>query len=38
MRILPYRTTDNAIDGVVVTFVDITKQRQAEEKLGEKNK
>jgi two-component system CheB/CheR fusion protein len=27
MRILPYRTADNAIDGVVVTFVDITKQK-----------
>jgi two-component system CheB/CheR fusion protein len=25
MRILPYRTTENVIDGLVVTFVDITK-------------
>ncbi|MDB4990675.1 MAG: methyltransferase/methylesterase, CheR/CheB with sensor [Myxococcaceae bacterium] len=25
MRILPYRTTDNVIDGLVVTFVDITR-------------
>lgn len=33
MRILPYRTIDNAIDGVVVTFVDITKQKKAEETL-----
>ena len=24
MRILPYRTTDNVIDGLVLTFVDIT--------------
>jgi len=33
MRILPYRTVENTIDGVVVTFVDITKQKNAEEKL-----
>ena len=25
MRILPYRTTDNVIDGLVMTFTDITK-------------
>jgi two-component system, chemotaxis family, CheB/CheR fusion protein len=25
MRMLPYRTTENVIDGLVVTFVDITK-------------
>ncbi|MBX9623498.1 MAG: PAS domain S-box protein, partial [Gemmataceae bacterium] len=29
-RVTPYRTTDNRIDGVVVTFVDIT-QRRADE-------
>ncbi|HTY81250.1 MAG TPA: chemotaxis protein CheB [Dehalococcoidales bacterium] len=28
MRILPYRTTDNAIAGVVVTFVDISEQER----------
>ncbi len=33
MRILPYRTMDNTIDGVVVTFVDITKLKQSEELL-----
>lgn len=27
MRILPYRTTDNVIDGLVLTFVDITKTK-----------
>ena len=27
MRILPYRTTDNVIDGLVLTFVDITVVR-----------
>jgi two-component system CheB/CheR fusion protein len=25
MRILPYRTTENVIDGLVLTFVDVTK-------------
>ena len=30
---LPYRTADNRIDGVVITFVDITARRQAEEAL-----
>jgi two-component system CheB/CheR fusion protein len=30
MRILPYRTTDNRIDGVVVTFHDITGRRDSE--------
>ncbi len=34
-RILPYRTTDNRIDGVVLTFVDITARRKAEESLRE---
>ncbi len=28
-RILPYRTSDNRIDGVVLTFVDITERRAA---------
>ena len=31
MRILPYRTVDNAIDGVVMTFADITAMKQLEE-------
>jgi two-component system CheB/CheR fusion protein len=30
MRLLPYRTTDNHIDGVVITFQDITTRRNAE--------
>jgi two-component system CheB/CheR fusion protein len=33
MRILPYRTMDNAIDGVAVTFIDITKQKNLEQRL-----
>ncbi len=28
-RIFPYRTLDNRIDGVVMTFVDITERKQA---------
>ena len=30
IRILPYRTTDNVIEGVVITFVDITEQKKDE--------
>ena len=29
-RIQPYRTLDNVIDGVVLTFTDITQRMQAE--------
>ncbi len=29
MRIMPYRTFDNVIDGVVVTFMDITDRKKA---------
>ncbi len=31
LRILPYRTVDNVIDGVVLTFVDINELRRAQE-------
>ena len=31
MRILPYRSADNTIDGVVMTFTDITLMKQLEE-------
>jgi two-component system, chemotaxis family, CheB/CheR fusion protein len=31
-RVLPYRTGENRIDGAVLTFVDITALRQAEER------
>jgi two-component system, chemotaxis family, CheB/CheR fusion protein len=30
MRILPYRTLENMIDGVVLTFVDITERKRME--------
>lgn len=29
MRIIPYRTMDNVIDGVVMTFIDITARKEA---------
>lgn len=31
IRVLPYRSTDNFIAGVVLTFVDITERQRAEE-------
>jgi two-component system CheB/CheR fusion protein len=31
MRVRPYRTVDNVIDGVVMTFVDITQRKASEE-------
>ncbi|HEY3275427.1 MAG TPA: chemotaxis protein CheB [Syntrophorhabdaceae bacterium] len=34
MRIMPYRTLDNVIEGAVITFVDITALKQAQEALG----
>jgi two-component system CheB/CheR fusion protein len=30
MRVLPYRTVDNVIDGLVMTFVDITETKKAQ--------
>src|SRR5215470_9999652 len=35
MRLRPYRTVDNKIDGVVITFVDITERLQTEQALRE---
>lgn len=32
LRVRPYRTLDDRIEGVVVTFVDITEQRKMEER------
>lgn len=31
MRIRPYRSVDNVIDGVVITFIDITERKRHEE-------
>lgn len=35
VRIRPYRTVDDKIDGVVITFVDVTERRNVEEALRE---
>jgi len=33
VRIMPYRTQDNVINGVVVTFIDITEIKRLEAEL-----
>ena len=33
VRIMPYRTQDNVIDGVVITFIDVTEIKQLETEL-----
>ena len=35
MRLRPYRTLENVIEGVVITFVDITEQKRLQESLRE---
>ncbi len=35
MRIMPYRTLDNVIDGAVITFTDITNLKEMEDSLSE---
>ena len=37
VRIMPYRTLDDRIDGVVITFADITAAKTLEAKLREKH-
>ena len=37
MRIRPYRTLSNVIEGVVITFVDITETKRIEEALAKAN-
>lgn len=37
MRLLPYRTLENVIEGVVITFVDVNKIKKAEEDLKKSN-
>jgi two-component system CheB/CheR fusion protein len=37
MRILPYRTLDNVIEGAVISFVDITEMKQIKELLQKAN-
>ena len=36
VRIMPYRTQDNVIDGVVITFVDMTEIKLLEAELRER--
>ncbi len=36
IRIMPYRTSDDRIDGLVITFINITELKQADAKLFEK--
>ncbi|WP_218043736.1 PAS domain S-box protein [Flavobacterium gawalongense] len=38
VRIMPYRTLDDRIDGIVITFTDITAVKQAEESLKMENR
>lgn len=35
MRIVPYRTVANTVDGVVLTFIDVTRLKQAERRVLE---
>ena len=35
MRMMPYRSVDNVIGGVVITFVDVTRITAAETRIGE---
>ena len=35
IRIMPYRTLDNIIEGAVITFVDISSMKKAQEELNE---
>jgi len=37
LRILPYRTLDNVIEGAVITFIDITEMKRTEEALWKAN-
>jgi PAS domain S-box-containing protein len=37
VRQRPYRTADNRIDGVIITFIEITELKQAQESLRELN-
>jgi two-component system CheB/CheR fusion protein len=38
MRMMPYRTVENVIAGVVITFVDVTKMNAAEARIDELTK
>ncbi|MFA9371402.1 MAG: chemotaxis protein CheB [Labilibaculum antarcticum] len=34
VRIMPYRTLDDRIDGIVITFIDVTKTKKMEDELS----
>jgi PAS domain-containing protein len=36
IRVLPYRTVQNVIDGVVITFEDITARKRVEKEVGKR--
>jgi two-component system, chemotaxis family, CheB/CheR fusion protein len=38
VRLRPYRTVDDRIDGVVVTFIDVTERRKMEEELRQEKR
>lgn len=38
VRIMPYRTFDDRIDGLVITFINISEQKRTEQKLLESDK
>ncbi|MFX1258887.1 MAG: chemotaxis protein CheB [Promethearchaeota archaeon] len=38
MRIIPYRTIENVINGIVITFININKRKRAEQKVQEARK
>ena len=38
VRILPYRTTDDRIDGIVITFIDISALKQSQAELHDLNR
>src|SRR5262249_1141448 len=38
LRLRPYRTIDDKIDGVVITFVDVTEYRRVTEELRERER
>ena len=38
VRIMPYRTTDNRIEGVVITFADVTAAKKVEAQLRKQNR
>lgn len=38
MRVIPYRSCEDQIEGVVITFSDITQQKETERKLKELNR